>query len=67
MFDPSLSIRYAALCACGRMNRDYGSCEFAGFLRRAPEAKLDDPDRVDDNRIIAELASESLDPHCYLT
>jgi len=49
------------------MNRDYGSCEFAGFLRRAPEAKLDDPDRVDDNRIIAELASESLDPHCYLT
>jgi hypothetical protein len=64
LFDPSPSIRYAALCACSRMNRNYGPCEFPGFLRRALEAKLDDPDRVDDNRIIAELAAELLGPRC---
>ncbi|MFN0171967.1 MAG: HEAT repeat domain-containing protein [Bryobacteraceae bacterium] len=62
LFDPSPSIRYAALCACGRMNRNYGPCEFPDFLRRALEAKLEDPDRVDDNRVIAELASELLGP-----
>jgi HEAT repeat protein len=60
LFDPSPSIRYAALCACARMNRNYGPCEFPGFLRRALEAKLDDPDRVDDNRVIAEFAAELL-------
>jgi HEAT repeat protein len=64
LFDPSPSIRYAALCACGRMNRNYGPCEFPYFVRRALEAKLDDPDRVDDNRVIAELASELLTPRC---
>jgi hypothetical protein len=58
LFDPSPSIRYAALCACSRMNRNYGPCEFPGFVRRALEAKLNDPDRVDENRVIAELASE---------
>jgi len=64
LVDPSPSIRYAALCACSRMNRNYGPCEFPGSLRRALEAKLDDPDRVDDNRVIAELASELLGPRC---
>jgi len=62
LFDPSPSIRYAALCACSRMNRNYGPCEFPDFLRRALEARLDDPDRVDENRVIAELASELLGP-----
>jgi hypothetical protein len=61
--DPSPTIRYAALCACSRMNRNYVPCEFPGFLRRALEAKLGDPDRVDDNRVIAELAAELLGPH----
>jgi HEAT repeat protein len=65
LFDPSPSIRYAALCACSRMNRNYGPCEFPGFVRRALEAKLNDPDRVDENRVIADLASELLgQPRC---
>jgi HEAT repeat protein len=62
LFDPSPSIRYAALCACSRMNRNYGPCEFPDFIQRALKAKLDDPDRVDVNRVIAELASELLGP-----
>jgi HEAT repeat protein len=64
LFDPSPSIRYAALCACGRMNRNYGPCEFPAFLRRALEAKLHDPDRVDDNRVIAAFAAELLGRRC---
>jgi hypothetical protein len=63
LFDPSPSIRFAALCACS-MNRIYGSSEFPGFLRCAIEAKLDDPDRVDDNRVIAELAASLLGRGC---
>jgi hypothetical protein len=61
LFDPSPSIRFAALCACS-MNPNYGSSRFPGFLRRAIEAKLEDPDRVDDNRVIAELAAGLLVP-----
>jgi hypothetical protein len=53
---PSPSIRFAALCACS-MNPSCGAREFPGFLLRAIEAKLEDPDRVDDNRVIAELAA----------
>jgi hypothetical protein len=60
LFDPSPSIRYAALCTCGRMNRNYSPCEFADSLRRALETKLDAPDRGDDSRVIPELPSELL-------
>jgi hypothetical protein len=35
-----------------------------GLVRRAIEAKLEDPDRVDDNRLIAELAAELLRERC---
>jgi len=52
LFDPSPSVRYAALCACPYI--------LPGFLRQALVAKLDDPDRVDNNRIIAKLAAEIL-------
>jgi HEAT repeat protein len=52
LFDPSVSVRYAALCACPYV--------FPGFLRRALEAKLKDPGKVDDNRVIAERAAEIL-------
>jgi HEAT repeat protein len=56
LFDPSPSVRYAALCVCPYV--------LPGFLRRALVAKLEDPDRVDDNRIIAKLAAEILGDKC---
>jgi hypothetical protein len=57
LFDPSPSVRYAALCACGgtRLNGRY-----PGLIHRALVAKLNDPDRVDDNRVIAKFAAELL-------
>jgi hypothetical protein len=58
LFDPSVSVRYAALCACG--GAAYRPHVFPNFLRRALEAKLEDPDRVDDNRVIAEEAASLL-------
>jgi HEAT repeat protein len=53
LFDPCVSVRYAALCACP-------SHSMLECLRRAIEAKLSDPDRVDDHRVIAELAAQIL-------
>jgi HEAT repeat protein len=58
LFDPSVSVRYAALCACGWMFLQ--PYEFPDFLRRALEAKLEDPAKVDDNRVIAEAAASLL-------
>jgi len=55
LFDPSVSVRYAALCACGMVDSHTLSC-----LRLALEAKLSDPAKVDDNRVIAELAAQAL-------
>jgi HEAT repeat protein len=55
LFDPSVSVRYSALCASARICR-----RTLGCLRGALVAKLSDPDRVDDNRIIAELAARIL-------
>lgn len=52
LFDPSPSVRYAALCAC--------PYDPPGFLRRALVAKLDDLGKVDDSRVIAKLAAEIL-------
>lgn len=58
LFDASASIRYAALCACsGMYPHPY---PFPGFLKRALEAKLSDPDRVNDHEVIAELAAQVL-------
>lgn len=63
LFDPSPSIRYAALCACSLMNPRCGSSHaFPGIIRRALIAKLDDPDSVDGDRVIAELAARLLGP-----
>ena len=60
LFDPSASVRYAALCACSCMHPQ--PYRFPDFLRRALVAKLDDPDRVDDDRVIATLAAKLLRP-----
>jgi hypothetical protein len=57
LFDPSVSVRFAALCACP----SYQSLH--EFLRRALEVKLHDPDRVDEHRVIAETAANIL-AHC---
>jgi HEAT repeat protein len=63
LFDPSPSIRYAALCACSLMNPRCGSSHvFRGIIRRALIAKLDDPDQVDDDRVIADFAARLLGP-----
>lgn len=63
LFDPSPSIRYAALCACSLMNPRCGSSHvFPDIIRRALIAKLDDPDKVDDDRVIAEFAAQLLGP-----
>ena len=56
LFDPSVSVRYSALCACSGVP----SHAFPDFLRRALVAKLSDTDRVDDDRVIAELAAQVL-------
>jgi HEAT repeat protein len=62
LFDPSVSVRYAALCALTAIfPQPYA---FPDFLRLALEAKLTDPDRVDDNRIIAQLAAQLLGRAC---
>jgi HEAT repeat protein len=58
LFDPSVSVRYAALCACSGM--DYSRDAFPDFLRRAIQAKLTDTAKVDDNRVISELAAQLL-------
>jgi HEAT repeat protein len=55
LFDPSVSVRYAALCAAGTVGPRTSSC-----LRDAIIAKLADPAKVDDNRVIAELAGQLL-------
>lgn len=59
LFDPSVSVRYAALCACSYVV-NYGRQAFPEFLREALEAKLNDPGKVDDNRVIAQAASALL-------
>jgi hypothetical protein len=62
LFDPSIPVRYAALCACSMMcAQPYA---FPDFLRRALVAKLADPAKVDDNRVIAELAARLLGRAC---
>jgi hypothetical protein len=58
LFDPSVSVRYSALCACSMMHpQPYA---FPQFLREALIAKLNDPGRVDDNRVIAQAAAALL-------
>jgi len=59
LFDPSVSVRYAALCAVGIVNARTLTC-----LRRALVAKLTDPEKVDDHRVIAELAEHLLRETC---
>lgn len=54
LFDPSPLVRYSALCACGGLGRP------PEFLLRAVTAKLDDPDRIDDHRVIATQAANRL-------
>jgi len=61
LFDPSVSIRFAALCAVRTVNAQTLCC-----LRAALVAKLKDPDRVDDNRVVAQQAEALLNqsPAC---
>jgi hypothetical protein len=60
LFDPSVSVRYAALCACSCRHWQSRPHAFPEFLRRALVAKLADPAKLDDNRVIAEQAAELL-------
>ena len=55
LFDPSVSVRFSALCAVREVN-----AHTLGCLRRALVAKLADPGKVDDNRVIAAFAAELL-------
>ena len=55
LFDPTMSVRYAALCACGHAD------SAPWFLREALMAKLTDPGKVDDERVIAKLAAQLLE------
>jgi HEAT repeat protein len=55
LFDPSISVRYSALCAVIEVNERTLPC-----LREALQAKLDDPARLDEDRVVAELAAELL-------
>ncbi|MBN8731134.1 MAG: HEAT repeat domain-containing protein [Acidobacteria bacterium] len=57
LFDPSVSVRFAALCACP------SDQPLPEFLHRALVAKLTDPDRVDEHRVIAQVAANIL-AHC---
>lgn len=57
LFDPSVSVRFAALCACPSYQ------PLPEFLHRALKAKLQDPGRVDEYRVIAEEAANIL-AHC---
>ena len=59
LFDPSVSVRYAALCACSGLSYRHPPA-FPEFIRQALLAKLQDPAKVDDNRVIAELAAQLL-------
>ncbi|MGC9949230.1 MAG: HEAT repeat domain-containing protein [Bryobacteraceae bacterium] len=53
--DPSVSVRFSALCAVRRVN-----IHTLDSLRRALVAKLADPAKVDDNRVVATLAAQLL-------
>ncbi len=59
LFDSSVSVRFAALCAIGAVDDQALEC-----LRRALEAKLTDPGKVDDSRVIAKLAGQLLGRAC---
>ncbi len=56
LFDPSISVRYSALCAVTEVNERTLPC-----LHRALEAKLHDPARLDDERVIADFARRLLE------
>jgi HEAT repeat protein len=56
LFDPSVSVRYSALCAAARVRN-----EPHPDLMSALQAKLSDPDQVDSNRVIATFAAEILE------
>lgn len=57
LFDPSVSVRCAALCACSMYGRPLTLPE---FLLDALKAKLTDPDRLNEREAIAEQAAELL-------
>jgi HEAT repeat protein len=59
LFDPSAGVRYSALCALSA----YGK-RLPRLLIGALTAKLDDPDRLDENRVIARLARKILN-RCF--
>jgi HEAT repeat protein len=58
LFDPSAHVRYSALCALSLFPEHL---PYPLFLERALIAKLDDPEHVDDHRVISDLARQILD------
>lgn len=58
LFDPSVGVRYSALCALCALQ--YAPEPLPDFVSQALRAKLDDPGRLDDHRVIAELAARIL-------
>ncbi len=58
LFDPSAHVRYSALCALSAFPRHF---PYPPFLEKALTAKLDDPERVDDDRVISTVARQILD------
>ncbi len=60
LFDPSASVRYAALCALS----SGGRLLLISCLRRALEAKLHDPDKIHDDHPIATFAAKVLGRAC---
>lgn len=55
LFDDSVDIRYSALCAIGTLG-------VAGQLSNELRQKLNDPARLDDERVVSKKAAELLDP-----
>lgn len=55
LFDPSVDVRYSALCALSRLQPPLPE-----FLQAALRAKLDDPAKLDEERVVATLARQIL-------
>ena len=58
LFDPSAHVRYSSLCALSAFS---GRFPYPPFLEKALIAKLEDPERLDDHRVISALARQILD------
>ena len=55
LFDPSTGVKISALCAIARL-----TLTMPEFLKSALAAKLDDPSRLDDERVVSIYAARIL-------